>query len=129
MLWLQHFWMLRAPEISPLPNPEPAHLMCSALMESVTFSWIQAQINLSEKTNLARGTTQAGLMPPADPSTGLLLGAGGKRQSSSWHCRDRDLFFLEKKKKGGGKGVKKGPVFAANTCNLLQPLSDKTVLP
>lgn len=24
---------------------------------------------------------------------------------------------------------KKGPVFAANTCNLLQSLSDKTVLP
>lgn len=37
------------------------------------------------------------------------------------------FFFLRyavlKKKK------KKGPVFAANTCNLLQSLSDKTVLP
>lgn len=29
-----------------LRSPEPAHLKCSALMESVAFSWIQAQINL-----------------------------------------------------------------------------------
>lgn len=33
---------------------------------------------------------------------------------------------ISKRKK---KEEKKGPVFAANTCNLLQPLSDKTVLP
>lgn len=64
-------------------------------------------------------------------NTGLRLGTQGKRHSSPRQCRDREGVFFKryavlKKEKNGGE---KGPVFAANTCNLLQPLSDKTVLP